>query len=259
MKKVFSEWKWLQVIEGLLLIGVGVLLAVLIWQNDAEIAIQSIVGYIIGSYIILNGLLFMVFSLLKKELKINSTLMIGIILIALGVFAIVVVAGVNTLVSETIIIFTAVFAFGLATYLIVHASRALHHNRKKKAKPIISYIVAAILIAAGVLVFIFMNETVAQKATICLVGIVISLSGIFVFVLMFKRIFKNKGIKPSEEQPSPEQQEKTQSSLNSAKESTKELELKDEVKEETPPELPPDDAPYVPEKEEIVDAEMIQD
>lgn len=73
MKSIFTRWKWLQIIEGALLLVFGLVLAICCWMPN----FNSFIGIVIGIFILLDAALFMLMPLFARRLEFDTSILVG--------------------------------------------------------------------------------------------------------------------------------------------------------------------------------------
>lgn len=189
MKRIFAKWKWLQILEGIVLLLIGVAIATLVWftgegqgEPNTSRAIQSSLGYIVAGGVALNGVIAVVFNLVGKPLKLEASFIVGLLLVALGILITILVVDNPSIIANVILITAGVFLIGFAIYLIVYGIRRLQDKDKSKFMPILGFIGAGLLAGAGVVIFIFLQEQIAQQIAITVVGALIAVAGLYALI-----------------------------------------------------------------------------
>ncbi len=82
MKSLFNRWKWFQIVEGVILLALGLILAICCWMSGFDQAL----GYIVATVILLDAILFIALPLIPKKLEFDMSIVVGGALAAIAVF-----------------------------------------------------------------------------------------------------------------------------------------------------------------------------
>ena len=235
MKKLFLKWKWLPIVLGVLFMVVGLTIAICVWipQNntgdssvpvEVKYKIDEALGYIIASLIMAVGLGTLTLSLFQKPMKLDFTFFISVTLASLSGFIFYLLNKNQSLVTNIVIIQAAIFIFSIALFLIIWGLRKILSRSKKILFPVLAFIAAAILVAAGITILVLMeNNRVIQQLAICAVGVAITAIGLYVLFYFFKQI-KGKSLEKAEEQTISNEPVKTEETPTSKKKDVEEEE-----------------------------------
>lgn len=81
MKRLFKKWKWTEYVESVLLILLGILV---ICFNSSK-NLYSAIGYIVGTYLLINALLLIVSSIVFSLPLLSGDFLSGLILLVISV------------------------------------------------------------------------------------------------------------------------------------------------------------------------------
>ena len=193
MKKLAEKWRWLPVTASILFIVVGLVVGICVWiplsETDISTTINTTLGYIIASLVMAVGALTFVLCLLEKPMKLSAVFFISVVLMSLAgyVYYLMATSDSSALVSNIVIIQGSIIVFALTTFIIVWAIRKLVSRSKKIFLPVLAIIAAAILITGGILLMIYIDNSIIQSIAVCLVGLLITALGIYILVKFLKK------------------------------------------------------------------------
>lgn len=81
MKEIFKKWKWTEYIEAALLIILGIL--IICFNNDVNL--YAFIGYMVGAYLMMNGILLIVASITFSAPLLGGDFLSGLILVVLSI------------------------------------------------------------------------------------------------------------------------------------------------------------------------------
>ena len=168
LNKFWTIWN---IVEDVILLAAGVLAIVFgcINGNDnARNVINTIMTYAIASFIILDGLLRLIMTLLKvKTSGDESIMLVSGFEITLGIVMMIVL---KTVLIEAMVYFIAVGAIVIGSMFLAFSIVSLARKAVEKyAMPILEIIFGGILIGVGLYIIILYNVSPEAKNRICLI------------------------------------------------------------------------------------------
>ena len=187
MKSLFNKYIWLQLILSILLLFGGAVIIIFAINGkegnlaDALNIVAAVIFFLFGAFAILATFVF------ETKKYITTGLLYGSASIALGVF----LCLKKLILLDYLVYLLAIFFIVVGTLELIKAV-ILTVQKDKLPIIIITYIVAAIFIAAGILALIF-NDKV--RIAFCIVaGVLIFAAGVFELVMGIKTMIElNKG------------------------------------------------------------------
>jgi uncharacterized membrane protein HdeD (DUF308 family) len=82
MKKIFSKWKWMEYVDAILLIVLGIL--VICFNSNSNL--HAAIGYIVGVYLLINAVLLIVASLMLALPLLDGDFIMGLILLTVSIW-----------------------------------------------------------------------------------------------------------------------------------------------------------------------------
>ncbi len=173
MKSLFSKYIWLQLILSILLLFGGALIiafAIMGKQNvleDGLNIISAVILFLFGGFAILATLVF------EQDKYFTNGLLYGSACIALGVF----LCTKELILLNYLVYLLAIFFIVIGGIELIKAIILIAKKVKNVPAIVITFVVAAIFIAAGILALIFRNDV---KIAFCIVaGVLLFLAGAF--------------------------------------------------------------------------------
>ena len=189
MKSLFSKYVWLQLILSILLLFGGTIIIVFAINGkenilaDALNIVAAVILFLFGAFAILTSLIF------ESKNYVSNGLLYGSACIALGIF----LCLKKLILLEYLVYLLAIFFIVIGTIELIKAI-ILTINKDKLPAIIITYVVAAIFIAGGILALIFNNDI---KTAFCIIaGVLLFAAGVFELVIGVKAMIdqsKEKG------------------------------------------------------------------
>ena len=187
MKSLFNKYIWLQLILSILLLFGGAVIIIFAINGkednlaDALNIVAAVIFFLFGAFAILATFVF------ETKKYITTGLLYGSASIALGIF----LCLKKLILLDYLVYLLAIFFIVVGTLELIKAV-ILTVQKDKLPIIIITYIVAAIFIAAGILALIF-NDKV--RIAFCVVaGVLIFAAGVFELVMGIKTMIElNKG------------------------------------------------------------------
>lgn len=191
MKSLFNKYVWLQLILSILLLFGGAVIIAFAINNNTEVLenalniVVAVILFLFGFFAILTSFIF------ETKKYITVSLLYGSASIALGVF----LCTKQLMLLDYIIYLIAIFLIVVGAIQLLKA--ILLTVRKEKDKLvliIITYILAVLFIAAGILAIIFRNNVkdVLNIVASVIVGILLLVAGGYELFLGIKALVTNK-------------------------------------------------------------------
>ena len=191
MKSLFSKYIWLQLILSILLLFAGSLIIAfaIIDKNILEDGLNIIVAVILFLF----GLFTIVASLTSGQDKVfTSDLLYAAGCIAFGVFLLMK----DFIVLNYLVMLLAIFFIVLGTIELINGIILVVKKHKAMAAIIITFVVAALFIAGGILAIIFRDKI---KTVVSIVaGVLVFAAGVYLLIVGIKALIaanKNKETK----------------------------------------------------------------
>ncbi len=168
LNKFWTIWN---IVEDVILLAAGVLAIVfgcINGNDDARSVMSSIITYAIAAFIILDGLLRLIMTLLKvKTSGDESIMLVSGFEITLGIVTMIVL---KTVLIDAMVYFIAVGAIVIGAMFLAFSIVSLVRKAVEKyAMPILEIIFGGILIGVGLYIIILYNVSPEAKNRICLV------------------------------------------------------------------------------------------
>ena len=187
MKSLFNKYIWLQLILSILLLFGGTIIIVFAANGKEDILadalniVAAVIFFLFGAFAILASFVF------ESKRYFTNGLLYGSASIALGVF----LCLKKLVLLEYLVYLLAIFFIVVGTIELIKAV-IITAKKEKLAAIIITYVVAAIFIAAGILAIIF-NDKV--RIAFCIVaGILLFAAGVYELIIGVKTMIdQNKG------------------------------------------------------------------
>lgn len=234
-------YKWLKMVEALVLIIVGVVFAC--FYNNGDFA--SAVGYGFAVVLLVYGIIEIVGSLLLKRSVFSSEIILGLIIIAVAVMLLVYSGKLSDNPGEFNALITWFFGIFIAGYAIVLVASGIMEivpkKDEKKRLPlgILELVVAAALIALDVVlwVFGFKEESATNPVLVLIIAVSLILMGLIAIgnvalAAKTQKIFQQSNENLPQKNPestAPQKNEKEKKEKKKASES-KQLEVFDATK-----------------------------
>ena len=189
MKSLFSKYVWLQLILSILLLFGGTIIVVFAINGKEDILadalniVAAVIFFLFGAFAILASFVF------ESKKYFTNGLLYGSASIALGVF----LCLKKLVLLEYLVYFLAIFFIVVGAIELIKAV-IITAKKEKTSAIIITYIVAAVFIAAGILALVFNNKV---KTAFCVVaGILLFAAGVYELIMGVKAMIdqnKSKG------------------------------------------------------------------
>ena len=196
MKSLFSKYVWLQLILSILLLFGGAVIIAFAINNNTEV-LENALNIVVAVILFLFGLFAILTAFVFETKKyITASLLYGSASIALGVF----LCTKQLMLLEYLIYLIAIFLIVVgAVQLLKAILLTIRKEKDKLALIIITYILALLFIAAGILAIIF-RDNVRNALNIVasiIVGVLLLIAGGWELYLGIKAIIsKNKNGAP---------------------------------------------------------------
>lgn len=197
-----SKEKWVKLLEGIILLSLGVLFCILpFYWND----IENTISVIIGVSLIIVGVVLLAIPLIKDRALLTTLSIIGAFSLALGI-AILCKDDIKYL-NELIEGILLIALISVGSLLMIDSAIKLFINRSLFIN-IVEIVIGAGLVASSIT---FMVATDVKHWSFFVAGIVIGILGIFIGLsafINFKKLFRlTKKKKEETEEESPAQEE----------------------------------------------------
>ncbi len=203
LNKFWTIWN---IVEDVILLAAGVLAIVFGCINgneDVRSVMSTIITYAIATFIILDGLLRLIMTLLKvKNSGEESIMLVSGFEITLGIVAMIVL---KTVLIEAMVYFIAIGAIVIGAMFLAFSIVSLVRKAVEKfAMPILEIIFGGILIGVGLYIIILYNVSEEAKNRICLIltGSVLSIVAIAlaIITLISCKKRKSKALVPADKE-----------------------------------------------------------
>ena len=230
LNKFWTIWN---IVEDVILLAAGVLAIVfgcIDGNNDARNVINTIMTYAIASFIILDGLLRLVMTLLKvKSSGDESIMLVSGFEITLGIVMMIVL---KTVLIEAMVYFIAVGAIVIGAMFLAFSIVALARKAVEKfTMPILEIIFGGILIGVGLYIIILYNVSAEAKNRICLIltGSVLAIVALALAIttLISCKKRKSKAIVPVDDKEKGKRSKKEKKEPKKEEPEVQEAEVKD--------------------------------
>ena len=191
MKSLFNKYVWLQLILSILLLFGGAVIIAFAINNNTEVLenalniVVAVILFLFGFFAILTSFIF------ETKKYITVSLLYGSASIALGVF----LCTKQFMLLEYLIYLIAIFFIVVGAIELLKAILLTVKKEKDKlALIIITYILAVLFIAAGILAIIFRDNVkdVLNIVASVIVGVLLLVAGGYELVLGIKALISNK-------------------------------------------------------------------
>ena len=191
MKSLFNKYVWLQLILSILLLFGGAVIIAFAINNNTEVLenalniVVAVILFLFGFFAILTSFVF------ETKKYITVSLLYGSASIALGVF----LCTKQFMLLEYLIYLIAIFFIVVGAIELLKAILLTVKKEKDKlALIIITYILAVLFIAAGILAIIFRDNVkdVLNIVASVIVGVLLLIAGGYELVLGIKALISNK-------------------------------------------------------------------
>ena len=248
MRKVWAIWNYA---EALLLIAAGVL-AILFRDNET---LQQIVSYVVGGFVILDGVLRFILVLAKyQKSQGSSILLISALEITIGILVILLYDSFIKIAVQFLFLFLMTIGGLFLIYSIYAIVRKYADNL---FMPILEIVFAAIMIGLGVTICVLYNQNADQFniAIMITLGVILIMVGIGIFAITTSTLIKLKEKKPAvvSEKPAGQIEEKSEIRAEPIEPEVVDVDAKekeDEAKEEPKKEKKKFSLPWSKKKEE---------
>ena len=196
MKSLFSKYVWLQLILSILLLFGGAVIIAFAINNNTEV-LENALNIVVAVILFLFGLFAILTAFVFETKKyITASLLYGSASIALGVF----LCTKQLMLLEYLIYLIAIFLIVVgAVQLLKAILLTIRKEKDKLALIIITYILAVLFIAAGILAIVFRGNVkdVLNIVASIIVGVLLLLAGGWELYLGIKAIInRNKNGAP---------------------------------------------------------------
>lgn len=198
--KVTKFWFIWNLIESLILLGGGVLAIVSGILNEGDPStsgnIENIIAYVIGAFVILDGLLRIILFMTKFRdgdeltpmIVAGFELSLGTLLILLQTTF----AGAHIF-TYTIVNFVAIAMMVMGTLVLAFAIFQIARKMAKLTMPITQILVGAIVIGVGIAIEVLYNtESSRQMLVLILTGAILCVAAVAMFIITLVANHKNK-------------------------------------------------------------------
>lgn len=204
MKSLFTKYTWLQLILSILLLFGGALIIVFAVMQKDDILLEGL-NIIVAVILFLFGLFAIIASFAFELDKVYANgLLYGSACIALGVFL---CMGELKLLNYLVLLL-AIFFIVVGSVELIRAVLLIIRKARRVPAIIISFVIATIFIAGGILAIIYRDQV---KLVFCIVaGILLFAAGVFLLVTGIKDIIsqsKGKGGKKTTRKSSKKEKE----------------------------------------------------
>ena len=185
MRKVWAIWNY---VEAILLIAAGVM-AIMFRENDT---LQTIVSYVIGGFVILDGLLRFILVLAKyQQSQGSSILLISALEITIGILVILLYQSFIQIAVQFLYLFLMTIGGLFLVYSIYAIVRKYAENL---FMPVLEIVFAAIMIGLGVTICVLYNQNAEQFkiAIMITLGVILIMVGIGIFAITTSTLLKTK-------------------------------------------------------------------
>ena len=210
MKSLFSKYVWLQLILSILLLFGGAVIIAFAINNNTEVLenalniVVAVILFLFGFFAILTSFIF------ETKKYITMSLICGSASIALGVF----LCTKQFMLLEYLIYLIAIFFIVVGAIELLKAILLTVKKAKDQlALIIITYILAVLFIAAGILAIVFRDNVkdVLNIVASVIVGVLLLVAGGYELVLGIKALITNKKkanqvVEEKKEEPTAEAQ-----------------------------------------------------
>ncbi len=204
-KGINKFWTIWNLVEDVLLLAAGVLAIVvgcIDGNEDFRNIVNSVITYAIASFIILDGLLRLIMTLLKiKKTGEESILLISGFEITLGIVIMIVL---KQILVEALVYFIAIGTIVIgAMFLAFSVVSLIRKSTETYAMPILEIVFGGILIGVGLYIVILYNISVEARNRICLIltGSVLAIVAVALSIIALvsgKKRKKNAALVPVE-------------------------------------------------------------
>ena len=195
MKSLFNKYVWLQLILSILLLFGGSVIIAFAINNNTEV-LENALNIVIAVILFLFGLFAILTAFIFETKKyITLSLLYGSASIALGVF----LCTKELVLLNYIIYLIAIFFIVVGAVELLKAIILTVKDRKQLTLIIISYTIAVLFIAAGILAIVFRKDVkdVLNIVTCILAGVLLFAAGAWELYLGIKALVaKNKNSAP---------------------------------------------------------------
>lgn len=191
MKKEEQISNIIKIVEGVVLVTLGIVFLCFFQSKDFGNAI----GYCIGTVVLIFGLVSILFAFLLGKGILNTSIITGSFMVALGVLLFV-----NPdIVTSYVALLFSVILIVYALSIIMECILAFMSKPRRTARGIVFAIIAAILLGFGITILVcyFNNADFARQFTLIIVGICFLIGGVLLIVTSSREmIIANKANAP---------------------------------------------------------------
>lgn len=223
-EKMTLTWTIWNTVEAVLLLAAGIIAIVFGIQakdfdnQDAD-TVKNIIVFVLGAFVILDGVLRLVMLALHYKKSDESTILIGGFEITIGI-VLMLVGGVSVI--DMIIKFLGVALTVIGTLFLGFSIMVIVKKTEKLFMPILEILFGAILIGLGVAILILHyagDNTTQLRVVFVLIGLIMAVAGIAQAVVVLVTKIRNKKKKSKEKK-------ETISAVPSSKEDAEAIENK---------------------------------
>ena len=210
MKSLFSKYVWLQLILSILLLFGGAVIIAFAINNNTDV-LENALNIVVAVILFLFGLFAILTAFVFETKKyITASLLYGSASIALGVF----LCTKQLMLLDYIIYLIAIFLIVVGAIQLFKAILLTVKKQKDQlALIVITYILAVLFIAAGILAIVFHDnvKNVLNIVASIIVGVLLLVAGGYELVLGIKALITNKKkanqvVEEKKEEPTAEAQ-----------------------------------------------------
>ena len=180
MRRLFSKYKWLGILLGVLLIAGGILLAVMSAVNVSSLNLifsitVAVILFLIGGSLLLSSLL------TSADIIFGSDLIFGALYVTFGIL---ILTNINLL-PDMIINIIGIILIAYGTALLFKSIALVIKKYKKTGYIVLGFLVGAIAIAGGILTIIY--SSAVQTIIYIGLGVAIACFGVMQIITTAKR------------------------------------------------------------------------
>lgn len=196
LDKYHKFWGIWNFVEALLLLVAGVLCITFAFLSDdvAKKELPNYVAFLVGGFIILDGSLRIITSIVRPKEKTDedqSIMLIGGFEMTLGICLMIF----YTIFTSLIVMFIGVFTLVIGALFILFSILSIARRRSKTFVPIMEILFGAILIGVGIAILVLYTKddpSTSNKIGLICTGSVLSIAGLAQFIITFIILKKAK-------------------------------------------------------------------